>query len=800
MNQINWNDTALIFSSFVILFMILAYSGILVWLVLVSTGLLATHFSLKIAIAFVLVITVLTLVIPALRRMVITNNIFKLIKKLKLLPTISDTEKEAINAGNVWVEREFFSGNPNLQRLAQELYPTPPPEVQAFLDNQVETVCAMASDWDIYQNKDLPPQVWEYLKKERFFGLMIPKEYGGLDFTPIAYSAVMAKLTSRSFTHVATVGVTNSLGPAKLLLRYGTQSQKAHYLPRLATGEDIPCFALTEPNAGSDAGSITSEGVVFKAEDGKLYLRLNWRKRYITLGTIATLLGLAFKLKDPQNYLHLGKDVGITCVLIDTKTEGVTINQRHDPMGVPFYNSPTTGHSVIVPVEQIIGGVKGAGQGWRMLMQCLAAGRGVTFPATAVGISGLVSRVTGAYSIIRKQFGLSIGKFEGVQEPLARIAGFTYILDALRLYTVGAVENGEQPPVVSAIAKYNSTELARQVVIDGMDIMGGAGICRGSRNLLANVYTAMPIAITVEGANILTRTLMVYGQGITRCHPYVYDEIQSLESEDFVAFDKAFWSHMGSIVGNGFRNLVLNITRGLFVKSPVYGDVARYYRKLAWASSTFACFTEYALIRYGGSLKRKEKLSGRFADFLSWMYIVTATLRRFEAEGSKEEDLPLVHWSMEYGFYQIQLAIEGITDNMLSWLPVSWLWKINAIGKMPDDKLGGKVAQILQKPSDTINRLTHSIYIPTNPDQALGRIEQAFKQVILAEPIWQKIKAGVKEGKLSKNKPLDLPESALKVGIINQQEFNTLRLAETLRQDAIQVNAFDVDVSKVIVQ
>ena len=800
MNQINWNDAILIISSFVILFMILAYSGILIWLLLVSTGLIANYFSLKIAIVSILVITALILVIPALRRMIITNNIFKLIKKLNLLPTISDTEKAAINAGNVWVEKEFFSGKPNLERLSQELYPIPPPEVQAFLDNQVETVCTMASDWDIYKNKDLPSEVWQYLKKERFFGLMIPTEYGGLGFTPIAYSAVMAKLTSRSFTHVATVGVTNSLGPAKLLLRYGTQAQKAHYLPRLATGKDIPCFALTEPNAGSDAGSITSEGVVFKGEDGKLYLRLNWSKRYITLGAIATLLGLAFQLKDPKNYLGLGENAGITCVLIDTSTEGVTINQRHDPMGVPFYNSPTTGHSVIVPVEQIIGGVKGAGQGWKMLMECLASGRGVTFPATSAGISQLVSRVTGAYSIIRKQFGLSIGKFEGVQEPLARIAGFTYMLDALRLYTVGAVETGEQPPVVSAIAKYNSTELARQVIMDGMDIMGGAGICRGSRNLLANIYTAMPIAITVEGANILTRTLMVFGQGVTRCHPYVYDEIQSLESEDFVAFDKAFWGHVGLIVSNTFRSFIFNITRGLFAKSPISGDVARYYRKLAWASSTFACMTEYALIRFGGNLKRKEKLSGRFADFLSWMYIVTASLRRFEAEGSKEEDLPLVHWSMEYAFYQIQIAIEGICDNMFAWLPVSWWWRFNAIGKMPDDKLGSKVAQILQKPSDTRNSLTHSIYIPKDPDQALGRIEQAFTQVILAEPIWQKIKAGVKEGKLSKDKPLDLPESALKAGIIAQEEFNTLRLAETLRQDTIQVNAFNVDESKVIVQ
>ena len=783
----------LILSSFVILFIILAYSGILLWLVAVSTGLIATHFSLKIAIALLLTLTFLILVIPPLRRMVISNNIFKLIKKLNLLPTISKTEREAIEAGNVWVEKEYFSGKPNFKSLNEQLYPKTPDDVQLFLDNQVEKICEMASDWDIYQQKDLPMEVWDYLKKERFFGLMIPKEYGGRGFTPIAYSAVMAKLTSRSFTHVATVGVTNSLGPAKLLLRYGTNDQKAHYLPRLATGKDIPCFALTEPNAGSDAGSITSNGTVFKAQDGKLYIKLNWRKRYITLGTIATLLGLAFKLYDPHNYLGLGQDVGITCILIDTKTEGVSITQRHDPMGVPFYNSPVVGHGVVAPVENIIGGVAGAGKGWKMLMECLASGRGITFPATAVGISQLVSRATGAYSIIRQQFGLSIGKFEGVQEPLARIAGYTYMLDALRLYTMGAVESGEQPPIASAIAKYNSTELARQIIKDGMDIMGGAGICRGSRNLLANIYTAMPIAITVEGANILTRSLMVFGQGVTRCHPYVYDEINSLESSDFVTFDRAFWGHMQLILRNGLRNLLLTLTAGKLGSSPVGGVIAPYYRRLDWASSTFACLTEYALLRYGGNLKRKEKLSGRFADFLSWMYILTATLKRYEAEGCLPEDLPLVKWSMESGLHNIQIAIEGIADNMLPWLPVSWLWRVNSIGKMPSDELGAQVVKLLQKPSDTRDRLTQRIYIPTNPDEALGRIEHTFQQVVLAEPIWQKIKLAVKEGKLNKDKLVNLAESALKLKVITQEEFNCLRLAQTLRQDAIQVNAFDIE-------
>ncbi|MGB2925449.1 MAG: acyl-CoA dehydrogenase [Limnothrix sp.] len=747
-----------------------------------------------VAIALVLLLT------PYFRRNVITRWVMLTIEKLNLLPKISDTEKEAIEAGDAWVEKEFFTGKPDWKYILNEPYPHVTPEIQDFLDNQVEKVCEMATDWEIYQHKDLPPELWKYLKHEKFFGMMIPKEYGGLGFSNLAYSAVMMKLASRSFTHVATVGVTNSLGPAKLLMRYGTPEQKSQYLPRLAIGEEIPCFALTEPNAGSDAASLVSKGEVFRGEDGKLYLKLNWQKRYITLGAIATLLGLAVRVYDPEHLLGKGEDIGITCVLVPTDTEGVILNQRHDPMGVPFYNSPTEGHDVILPVEQIIGGIEKAGKGWQMLMQSLAAGRGVSFPASCTGVAKLVTRVASAHSVNRRQFGLSIGRFEGIEEPLARIAGFTYMLDALRLYTCGAVDNDRQPAVSAAIAKYISTELTRKVVIDGMDILGGSGICRGERNLLANVYTAMPIAITVEGANILTRTLMIFGQGSIRCHPYIYDEIQALNNQDLTSFDKTLWAHLGSFAVNKFRALMLTISGGTLTMAPVSGVTAKYYRKLTFASTTFALLSDFVLTTYGGKLKRKEKLTGRFADALTWMYLATCTLRRYEAGGQPQGELPLVHWSLQYALYQIQMAFEGILNNvdlpilggMLRSTSLPWV-RWNKLSDLPSDELGHEVAQLLQNNSFIRERLTEGIYVPTAETEALGRLEKAFNLVHASQPILNKIKAAIATGLLPDDKPENILDLALMRSVINQSELNLVCEAEFARNDAIQVDAFDLE-------
>ncbi|MEM7795313.1 MAG: acyl-CoA dehydrogenase [Cyanobacteria bacterium P01_C01_bin.118] len=733
--------------------------------------------------------------VPFIRQVLITAPIVKTIQSFNLLPKISDTERAALEAGTVWVDGELFSGKPNFKRILAEPYPTLTDAEQAFVNGPVEQVCRMATDWEIHQRKDLPPDVWAYLKQERFFGMMIPPEYGGRGFSNTAYSAVMTKLASRSFTHTATVGVTNSLGPAKLLLRYGTDKQKQRYLPKLATGEEMPCFALTEPTAGSDAASLQSSGTVFK-KDGELYLRLNWQKRYITLGAIATLIGLAVRLYDPDNLLGKGKDVGITCVLVPADTPGVQLGRRHDPMGVPFYNSPIAGRNVVLPATQIIGGVERAGQGWTMLMQSLAAGRGVSFPATATGVAKLVSRVTSAYSVVREQFGLSIGKFEGVEEPLARIGGLTYLMDAARLYTCGAVDQGEQPAVVSAIAKYQFTELSRQLINDGMDILGGAGICRGPRNLLANIYTATPIPITVEGANILTRSLIIYGQGAIRCHGYIVDEIAAIEDNNVVAFDYALWRHVGLMLRNWARAKILGWSHGRLATAPVGGATARYYQKLAWASATFAALSDLAMLTYGGRLKRHEKITGRFADMLSWMYLATATLRRFEAEGRREEDLPLVHWAMNHSLSQVQRALEGLLLNfdipVLGWLlrntTLPW-FRLNPIGVVPTDVQGHQVASLLQT-SDGRSHLTAGLHVPTEADQALGRLERAYQLSIVAMPVFKKIKAAFRNGKLNIVPPVGRVEAALRAGVITGAESDLATAAEKAQLDAIQVDSF----------
>ncbi|MEK7357047.1 MAG: acyl-CoA dehydrogenase, partial [Bdellovibrionota bacterium] len=467
-------------------------------------------------IAFLAVMAIFN--IRPVRRILVSSGLMKIMAPI--MPVISDTEKAALDAGVVWVEGELFSGKPDFKKMMAEPYPELTPEEKAFMDGPVERLCGAIDDWEVWQTRDLPPAAWEIMKKDRFLGMIIPKEYGGLGFSALAHSAVIQKLSSRSVPACISVMVPNSLGPAELLVHYGTEEQKKHYLPRLATGEEIPCFALTEPTAGSDAGSITSSGTLFKGDDGKLYLRLNWNKRWITRAAISTTLGLAFRLRDPENLLGKGEDVGITCALIPSKTPGVVIGRRHDPLGAPFYNCPTQGKDVVVSIDAVVGGAEGCGKGWGMLMECLAAGRGVSLPAQSAGGAKLVTRVVSAHASIRKQFGIPIGKFEGVEEPIARIAGFNYLLEAMRRYTVGALDKGIKPPVITAMAKFNATEIARKVINDGMDVMGGAGISLGPKNLLGHLYIATPIGITVEGANIMTRTLIIFGQGALRAHPY----------------------------------------------------------------------------------------------------------------------------------------------------------------------------------------------------------------------------------------------------------------------------------------
>ncbi len=787
-------------AALIVITSVMGFAGVPLWTWTLLTVLSLWGFGASASGWWVFGVIALILNVPPIRRVLISSWVMKLMKAVNFLPVISETEQTAIEAGTVWVEGELFSGKPDLGRLNREPYPELTEEEQAFLDGPVEEVCGMVDEWEIGLNKDLPESAWNFLKEHGFFGMVIPKSYGGLEFSALANSAVVGKLGSRSNALAVAVMVPNSLGPAELLLHYGTDGQKAHYLPRLARGEEIPCFALTEPHAGSDAGSIRASGVVFKGEDGELYLRLNWEKRYITLASASTLLGLAFKLKDPDDLLGRGMEPGITCALIPSNADGVSVDKRHDPLGVPFINSPTTGEDVIVPVDAIIGGADGVGNGWFMLMESLAAGRGISLPAVSTMGAKLTARIAGAHATVRKQFNLSIGRFEGIEELLARIGGMAYLMEAARRYTCGGLDSGAKPAVVTAMVKYNLTEMYRKVVTDGMDILGGNAIMCGPRNLMANQHKVAPVNITVEGANILTRTLIIFGQGAIRCHPYIYAEVQAAKDNDVVKFDRAFWAHVGHVFRNLSRAKLLTISRGYFASSPVSGPAARYHRKLAWASAVFATIADFSLGMLGGQLKRREKITGRFADIFSWMYIGTAVLRRFEAEGRAKEDLPFLHWSMQFALAQIQESFLGLFRNLklpgLDFIfrgPLSFKWRINPIGKPPSDILGGQVARVLQIAGSHRDSLTEGVYIPEDANQALGRLEQALKLCCESEPIERRLRDAVRAGQLPRATPEEVVAAALAAELITREEAEILQKAEIARDDAIQVDSFPVE-------
>lgn len=783
----------------ILLAMSFAYTGAPLWIWGIAgyAALIGLDAPVGISIAYTILVIIFN--VKPIRRNVLSAPIMKLLDVLNFLPTISETEQTAIDAGTVWVEGELFSGKPDFKRILNEPYPELTKEEQSFLDNQVEALCTMVNDWDVFVKKDFNDDAWDFMRKEGFFGLIIPKKFGGHEFSATAHSAIVAKLASRCGPLATTVMVPNSLGPAELLMHYGTEEQKKHYLPRLATGVEMPCFALTEPNAGSDAGGMTSHGEVFKNEHGELFLKLNWNKRYITLAAISTVLGLAFKLRDPDNLLGKGEDLGITCALVPSNAKGVVLGKRHDPLGVPFYNCPTHGHDVIVPIDAIIGGKEGAGNGWRMLMESLAVGRGISLPAQGLGGAKMATRVVGAYAMIRKQFGLNIGKFEGIEEPMARIGGYTYFMEAARKYTTGGLDSGAKPAVVTAIAKYNFTELTREIINDAMDIVGGAGISRGPRNIFANGYVSLPIAITVEGANILTRTLMIFGQGAIRCHPYALNEIKALTSGDAKGFDANFWAHIGHVARNKARSFMLSITRGRLAGSPVSGPAAKYFRKLAWSSASFAFFADIALGSYGGGLKMKEKIAGRYADVLSYMYLAAATLRRFEAEGRKKEDEIFFKWAMDYIFYRIQIAFEGILNEIkvpgLSWVfRLAGVWsRVNPIGMYPSDDLGHNVASAMQKVGEQRDRMTEGSYIPKDPTEAVGRYENALHLITEAAPVYQKMYKAMKKRELPKATMDKLIDPALEKGIITKEEAELAHKAEDARYDAIQVDEFSLE-------
>lgn len=793
-----WRTFLIVLS--VIMLCLLGFVGAPLIVSTLVVGLILVGFKAPAAVLIGYAAIAVLLNLAPLRRLVLSAPIMKLMKALKLIPSISQTEREALEAGVVWVDSELFSGKPDFKRMLNESYPKLTAEEQAFLDGPVEDLCRAVSDWEIWQKRDIPPAAWDIIKREKFLGMIIPKQYGGLEFSALAHSSVIAKLASRSIPACISVMVPNSLGPAELLIHYGTDEQKKKLLPKLASGEEIPCFALTEPGAGSDAGSIQSRGEVFRGEDGKLYIRLNWNKRWITLAAISTTLGLAFRLYDPKNLLGKGEDVGITCALIPSKTPGVVLGRRHDPLGVPFYNCPTQGKDVVVPIDAIIGGQEMAGKGWLMLMESLGAGRGVSLPAQSAGGAKFLSRMVGAHAAIRKQFGLAIGKFEGIEEPLARIAGFTYLLEALRKFTCGALDQGIKPPVITAIAKYHSTELSRKIVNDAMDVLGGAGISRGPRNVVAHTYIAIPIGITVEGANILTRTLMIFGQGAMRAHPFAFKEVKALEEGNLADFDRAFWGHMGHIGRNFFRSLLLSVSRGYLASSPVSGPVSKYYKRLAWASASFAFMSDIAMGTLGGKLKTKEKLTGRFADVLSWLYISTAVLRRWEAEGRKEEDIPFVDFCCKYGLTQIQHAFDGIFSNFHAPLigpilrgPVNWWSRLNSLSSEPSDALTHTLAKILQTPGDQRDRLTPEVFLSQDMADHTAQLERTFVSVKQAEEAERKIKRAIRKKKLPKRRVAEVLDEAYKEKIITDSEKSVLETSEKLRWECIQVDDFSQD-------
>jgi acyl-CoA dehydrogenase len=790
------SNIAYILGTLVVLF-ILGFTGapLILWMLLGLFALIGLAAPIWLMVVFLAVMMVFLL--KPLRTVLVSGFVLKTLKALNFMPTISETERTALEAGVVWAEGELFSGKPNFKKLMSEPYPTLTAEEKAFIDGPVERLCELVDDWEVWEKREISPATWDCIRKERFLGMIIPKEYGGLGFSAMAHSEVIMKLSSRSVPACISVMVPNSLGPAELLLHYGTEEQKRSLLPRLATGEEMPCFALTEPTAGSDAGSITASGEVFKGTDGKLYLKLNWNKRWISLASIATILGLAFRLRDPQNLLGKGTEPGITCALVPSKTPGVVLGRRHDPLGTPFYNCPTQGHDVVVSIDTIVGGIEGAGRGWKMLMECLAAGRGISLPAQSTGGAKLVTKVASAHATIRKQFGVSIGKFEGIEEPLARIAGFNYLMEGMRRYTLGALDQGIKPAVITAMVKYHATELGRKIINDGMDVLGGSAITLGPRNLLGHMYIATPIGITVEGANIMTRTLIIFGQGALRAHPYAFKEVDAIEKNDVKAFDSAFWGHIGHVVRNTFRAIGLSWTRGWLAPSPISGSTARYYRKMAWTSATFAIMADIAMGSLGGKLKMREKITGRFADILSWMYIGTATLRRFEAEGRRKEDLPFVHFAMNHAFYEMQKAFDGIFANLevpgLAWFfrTVIRSWSnVNALAGESSDQHTHKIASLILRDSEQRARLTEGIYVPKDTTQALGRLENAFKVIKAAEAIDRKVRKAVADKTLPKQKGAGLYVSAMEKGIITKDEFAQLQKAEELRSDAIQVDDF----------
>ncbi len=770
--------------------------------------LLPPGLTLVLGVAFVLL--AIPLLIPPLRRALISDPIFSAFRKV--MPPMSQTEREAIEAGTVWWDGELFSGKPAWRKLLDVPAPTLTADEQRFLDNDVQQLCEMITEWEMTNvYRDLPPAVWQFIKDRGFLGMSIAKAYGGLGFSAYAHSQVMTKLSTHSGTVSVTVMVPNSLGPAELLAHYGTEAQKRHYLPRLAKGLEIPCFALTNPNAGSDAASIPDYGIVCWSEhEGQrtLGLRVTWDKRYITLGPVSTLLGLAFRAHDPDHLVGDKEEIGITCALIPTMHPGVEIGRRHMPLSAVFQNGPTWGNNVFIPMEWIIGGQPMLGRGWRMLMESLAAGRGISLPSSGTGMAKLAVRATGGYARVRQQFKTAIGRFEGIEEALTRMGGNLYMMDATRTLTATAIDLGEKPAVVSGIAKLHITERGRQVVNDAMDIVGGKGICLGPSNFIGAAYMQVPVAITVEGANILTRSLIVFGQGAIRCHPYVLKEISATRETDKAkasqTFDAALFGHVRFAVSNMARTLVTGLTGSHFVGVPanVAMETRRYYQQLTRFSAALAFLADVSMGSLGGALKRKEKLSARLGDVLSLMYLCSATLKRFEDDGRQQADAPLMHWAIWDAMFKAQTALEGVISNFPNRIIAAMMRRIVfPLGRpyfVPSDQLGHEVAKLLIEPSATRDRLTAGMFIARSGDGPVLAIERALAATMVSEPIEAKIKMAAKDGRLDTKLPPGagletLVARAEAAGVIDSAEGAAVLAARDLTAKVIRVDDFAQD-------
>ena len=728
-------------------------------------------------------------VIPSFRIKIITSKLVSFINKNGLLPKISQTEEAALQAGTNWVEADFFNAKVDFKQINAQKIITLTQEEQDFLDNEVEQLCEMTTDWEIFQARDLRPDVWQFIKDKKFFGMIIPKEFGGLGFSATMHSRVIEKLVSRSQVLAITIMVPNSLGPAELILKHGTTKQKERYLSDLAHGIQVPCFGLTEPNAGSDATSISSNGVLFKHEDGTIKIKLNFEKRYITLGNIATLIGLAFVLKDPDHLLGDVEDLGITFAVIDAKTKGVDNSKRHDPLGIPFINSPLYGKNVIIDFENIIGETQGIGKGWQMLVESLSIGRGISLPSVSLGGSKLALNVVASYCQLREQFGLSINHFEGVEEKITKIAAFTYMLNASRNYTLDAIDDGVKPGVINSIMKYHATEKFRTVINDAMDVLGGSAIIRGENNLLAHAYFALPISITVEGANILTRNLMQFGQGLIKSHPYIYKQITALKNNNVENFDDAFFSHIGLVFNSFCKSLVYYFSRGQI--SCQKGHFKRYKQKLTWVSAEFTLLTNVALGILGPSLKKRENISARFGDILSNCYLITATLREFENNPNPKDEL-LVDYVCNYCFNEIQIAREEIITNIGYLGYLLPLAKINPFSIKAKDSLNEKIVKTLNN-QEYLQNMTSALFISKNKNDRLAKIQEAVKQNKESQNSFKILKEAIKNETIKKDSSENMINELLEKNLLSKEEIEKMLEAHALKQEVISVDSFEAN-------